>query len=47
MTKQERLLEALNETGTGQMKCFGNSMLPILVSGSLNSYVFVLDYRVG
>jgi hypothetical protein len=47
MTKQERLLEALNETGTGQMKCFGNSMLPILESGTLNTYVVEREYRVG
>lgn len=47
MNKYERLLNDLEESGTGQMKVFGNSMTPILKSGTLNTYQVQEDYEVG
>jgi phage repressor protein C with HTH and peptisase S24 domain len=47
MTKYERLVESLNSTGKGQMKAFGNSMLPLIKSGSLLSYEKQDSYDVG
>ena len=38
MNKYERLKADLSNTGTGKMKAFGNSMLPILKSGSLLTF---------
>ena len=38
MNKYERLIADLDKTGTGKMKAFGNSMLPILKSGSLLTF---------
>lgn len=38
MNKYERLRSELEESGTGKMKCFGSSMLPILKSGSLLTF---------
>jgi signal peptidase I len=38
MNKYEKLKIELETTGTGKMKCFGNSMLPILKSGSLLTF---------
>ena len=35
MNKYEKLKQDLEFTGKGQMKAFGNSMMPILKSGSL------------
>jgi hypothetical protein len=47
MNKYHRLREELESKGTGQMKCFGNSMLPILKSGSLLTFRKQPDYAVG
>jgi len=47
MNKYERLKNELTESGTGKMKCFGNSMLPRLPNPSLNTYVVAEDYFVG
>lgn len=38
MNKYQRLQTELETSGTGKMKCFGNSMLPILKSGSLLTF---------
>lgn len=47
MNKYQRLLKDLTEKGSGKMKCFGNSMTPILESGTLNTYQVQDNYRVG
>ncbi len=47
MNKYVRLIEELNENGNGKMKCFGNSMLPILKSGSLLTFHKSEKYSVG
>jgi hypothetical protein len=47
MNKYERLKQELIEVGTGQMKCFGNSMLPILSNPSHNTYQKQDSYEVG
>lgn len=47
MNKYERLKQELETVGTGKMKGFGNSMLPILESGSLCTYVKQDEYEVG
>ncbi len=47
MSKYLRLIEELNEKGNGKMKCFGNSMLPILKSGSLLTFQKSENYVVG
>jgi SOS-response transcriptional repressor LexA len=47
MTKYERLLEALEEDGEGTMKAFGNSMTPILVSGSKLTFKKCDEYEKG
>jgi SOS-response transcriptional repressor LexA len=47
MNKYLRLIEELNEKGNGKMKCFGNSMLPILKSGSLLTFQKSEQYNVG
>jgi len=47
MNKYERLINDLQATGTGTMKCFGNSMTPILNSGSLLTFESQADYEVG
>lgn len=46
MNKYERLKLELETTGTGKMKCFGNSMLPILKSGSLLTFKKEENYVV-
>lgn len=38
MTRYERLVNSLEETGTGVMKVFGQSMTPILKSGVVLTY---------
>jgi len=45
MNKYERLKLELETTGTGKMKCFGNSMLPILKSGSLLTFKKEDNYK--
>lgn len=47
MNKYERLKMELEDVGTGKMKCFGNSMTPILKNATLNSYVRQDEYEVG
>jgi len=46
-SKYERLRRALDEEGTGNMKCFGSSMLPKLPNPSLCTYRREKDYEVG
>lgn len=48
MNKYERLKGELeSDEKTGKMKCFGNSMLPILKSGGLLTFVSKEKYEVG
>ena len=47
MNKYLRLKEELELTGSGKMKCFGNSMLPILKSGSLLTFTKSENYEIG
>lgn len=47
MNKFERLKQELETAGQGKMKAFGNSMLPILKSGSLLTFIKVDEYKVG
>ncbi len=47
MNKFERLKQELEIQGHGKMKAFGNSMLPILKSGSLLSFEKAVDYKIG
>lgn len=47
MNKYEILKEQLGTHGTGKMTCFGNSMLPILKSGSTLTFIKQDEYRVG
>jgi SOS-response transcriptional repressor LexA len=47
MNKFERLKNELELAGTGKMKAFGNSMLPILKSGSLLTFEKAPDYEIG
>lgn len=45
--KYERLIKELDEKGIGKMKCFGNSMLPILNSGGLITFKKQDKYTIG
>jgi SOS-response transcriptional repressor LexA len=47
MNKYERLKMALETTGSGKMKAFGNSMLPILKSGTLLTFEKASEYKPG
>jgi len=47
MNKFERLKHELDNTGTGKMKAFGSSMLPILKSGSLLTFEKSDVYEIG
>jgi hypothetical protein len=47
MNKYERLKADLANAGTGKMKAFGNSMLPILKSGSLLTFKQASEYLIG
>jgi hypothetical protein len=47
MNKYERLIKELEENGTGKMKCFGNSMTPILHSGGLMTFEKRTTYEMG
>ena|ERR1035441_10263156 len=47
MNKYERLIEDLEKDGIGKMKCFGNSMLPIIKSGSLLTFQKKDTYDIG
>lgn len=47
MNKYERLKSDLDIAGTGKLKAFGSSMLPILKDGSLLTFVKAEDYHIG
>jgi SOS-response transcriptional repressor LexA len=47
MTKYERLINELEKNNTGRMKCFGNSMLPIIKTGSLLTFQAKTEYSIG
>jgi len=47
MNKFERLKQELETAGTGKMKAFGNSMLPVLKSGSLLGFEKANEYKIG
>lgn len=47
MNKFERLKSELDAVGYGKMKAFGNSMLPILKSGSLLTFHKSDQYKIG
>ncbi len=47
MNKFERLKEALEQKGEGKMKAFGQSMMPILKSGTLLTFNKASDYEIG
>ncbi len=47
MNKFERLKIDLEVAGTGKLKAFGNSMLPILKNGSLLTFIKAADYNIG
>ena len=47
MNKYFRLIDDLKCFGEGKMKAFGNSMQPILESGSLLTFKKKEDYEVG
>jgi hypothetical protein len=47
MNKYERLKAELDEVGTGKMKCFGNSMIPILYTGCELTFVKQGSYEIG
>jgi SOS-response transcriptional repressor LexA len=45
--KHRRLVEDLESKGTGEMKVFGYSMMPIIKSGTLLTFNKCKDYEVG
>lgn len=47
MTKYERLKNELADKGQGDMKAFGNSMLPIIKSGSTLTFKKQSNYSIG
>lgn len=47
MNKFERLKADLETNGTGTMKAYGNSMLPVLKSGSLLTFEQAVGYEKG
>ena len=47
MNKYERLKNDLELAGTGKLKAFGNSMLPLLKSGSLLTFEKATEYEIG
>lgn len=47
MNRHQRLLSDLATVGKGRLRVTGNSMLPILKSGSTLNYVKKDDYHVG
>jgi len=47
MNKYQRLIKDLEETGTGKMKVFGQSMKPLIYTGSLLTFTKVSEYEVG
>ncbi len=47
MNKYERLKNDLEAAGTGKLKAFGNSMLPLLKNGSLLTFERSGNYDIG
>lgn len=47
MNKYHRLIDDLETRGEGRMKCFGNSMLPLLSNPSACEYRKQDTYKVG
>lgn len=47
MNKYHKLIQELDEKGEGYMTCFGNSMLPILKSGSTLKFQKQEEYHKG
>ncbi len=47
MNKYERLKAELESIGRGKMKAFGNSMLPILKSGTTLTFEKTAEYKIG
>lgn len=47
MNKYQRLMQDLENDGTGKMKAFGNSMLPLIKSGSTLTFQTCDQYEVG
>ena len=47
MNKYERTIERIEADGQAKMKVFGNSMTPIIKSGSLLTYVTADEYKIG
>lgn len=47
MNKYITLLESLDKNGTGIMKCYGSSMLPILSNPTTNTYQKQKAYKKG
>lgn len=47
MSKYLRLKADLEATGVGKMTCFGNSMMPILQSGSTLCFEQQEEYEIG
>jgi hypothetical protein len=47
MDKYEKLYRDLISTGTGEMFCYGDSMIPILYSGCKLTFIKQRDYKVG
>lgn len=47
MNKYNRLINELESGKTGDMKCFGNSMTPIIKSGSLLTFESKKEYEIG
>lgn len=46
-SKYLRLIDELFQNGQGKMKAFGNSMMPIIKSGSLLTFQKSDEYEVG
>ena len=46
MNKYERIVEELNSVGFGKIKLFGNSMNPLIKSGSLITFKKVQEYEI-
>lgn len=47
MTKYERLKNELATDGVGTMKCFGNSMKPVIESGTTLVFLAAKEYKKG
>jgi len=45
--KYERLIDDIDKNGKGSVKLFGNSMMPIINSGSIITFIKCDNYEVG